>query len=90
MVDQEEYLKTVKLKEILKRGIRKLATEATSIKFLLLVFDCVGIWYGKISAEIGLSVALLLVGLREIPVDAIVAKLTGGKKEELNEKEGGA
>ena len=81
MANQEEYLYEALFKDIIKRGLKKLMTEATSVKFLLLVFNCVGVWFGKISNEVGMSVALLLVGLREIPVDAIVAKLTGGANE---------
>ncbi len=75
--DQEKYLNETPTWQILKRGIKKLVTEATSVKFLLLVFDCAGIWMGKIPTEAGLGFALLLTGLREIPMDTIVAKFTG-------------
>lgn len=80
MEDQEAYLINTSIWKILKRGIKKLATEATSVKFLLLVFDCFGIWFGKIPVEVGMGTALLLVGLREVPIDAIISKLTGGIK----------
>jgi len=76
-MEQETYLNETSIWQILKRGIKKLVTEATSVKFLLLVFDCAGIWTGKIPTEAGLGFALLLTGLREIPMDAIVTKFTG-------------
>ncbi len=81
MDEQEKYLIETSFWQIVKRGVKKLATEATSVKFLLLVFVCVGLWYGKISSEIALSFALLLTGLREIPMDILMAKFTGGIKD---------
>jgi len=79
--DQEKYLNETPTGKILRRGFKKLLTEATSIKFLLLVFVCVGIWTGRIPTEAGLGFALLLTGLREIPMDALVAKFAGAKNE---------
>ncbi len=78
--EQEKYLNETPTVTIFKRGIKKLLTEATSVKFLLLVFCCTGIWTGKIPTEAGLGFALLLTGLREIPMEAIVAKFTGAIK----------
>ncbi len=52
----------------------------TSVKFLLLVFICIGIWQKFIQDSIGLGTALLIIGIREVPVDAIIGKLTGGLK----------
>jgi hypothetical protein len=72
---QEAYLKEAKVKEILVRGVKKLLGEITSIKFLLLIYICFGIAKKFIGAEIGLGTALVLVGMREVPVDAILAKL---------------
>ena len=79
MDEQEKYLTETPFLAILKRGFKKLITEATSVKFLLLVFVCIGLWYGKISPEIALSFALLLTGLREIPMDTLMAKFIGTK-----------
>lgn len=77
---QENYLKETSTWEITKRGLKKLLTEATSVKFLLLVFVCLGIWQKFISDTVGLGAALVIVGIREVPVDAIMDKLTGGLK----------
>jgi len=62
------------------RGIKKLVTEMTRVRFLLLVFVCIGIWQKFIQDSIGLGTALLIIGIREVPVDAIIGKLTGGLK----------
>ena len=78
--DQEAYLKEATFWSILKRGSKKLLTEATSTKFLLLVFICIGIWQKFITDAVGLGTALLVIGIREVPVDAIMQKLTGGLK----------
>ena len=43
-MDQEQYLEGTPLGRIILRGIKKLVTEMTSTKFLLLVFICIGIW----------------------------------------------
>ncbi len=43
-MDQEEYLEGTTLRKVILRGIKKLVTEMTSTKFLLLVFICIGIW----------------------------------------------
>ena len=81
-MDQETYLKETKAKEIAVRGVKKLLTEITSIKFLLLCYVCVAIPFKWVSDTVGLGAALVLVGLREVPVDAIMGvltnKLTGG------------
>ena len=65
---------------IILRGLKKLVTEMTSIKFLLLVFICVGVWQKFIQDSIGLGTALLIIGIREVPVNAIIERLTGGLK----------
>lgn len=75
---QSDTVQSSTVKSTLIFGIKKMLSEISSIKFLLLVFTCVGIWKKFIGAETGLGMALLLVGLREIPVEAIVSKLTGG------------
>ena len=77
-MDQEQYLEGTPLGRIILRGIKKLVTEMTSTKFLLLVFICIGIWQKFIQDSIGLGTALLIIGIREVPVDAIIGKLTGG------------
>jgi hypothetical protein len=77
MEDQETYLKQTSTKETIKRGIKKLIGELTSVKFMLLCFVCVGIAFKWISDVTGLSVALLLVGLKEVPLDQIFQKFTG-------------
>jgi len=74
---QEKYLTETSLWGVILRGIKKLATEFSSIKFLLLIFVCAGIWTKIISEGIGLGAALVLVGMREIPVDQIMAKISG-------------
>ncbi len=79
-MDQEEYFEKTSLGGIILRGLKKLVTEMTSVKFLLLVFICTGIWQKFIQDSIGLGTALLIIGIREVPVDAIIGKLTGGLK----------
>jgi hypothetical protein len=78
MDDQEKYLKETSTGQIISRGMKKLITEMTSVKFILLCFICVGIWQKFITDHIGLGTALLIIGIREVPVDVIMAKLTGG------------
>ncbi len=79
-MDQEEYFEKTSVGGIILRGMKKLVTEMTSVKFLLLVFICIGIWQKFIQDSIGLGTALLIIGIREVPVDAIIGKLTGGLK----------
>ncbi len=79
-MDQEEYFEKTSVGGIVLRGMKKLVTEMTSVKFLLLVFICIGIWQKFIQDSIGLGTALLIIGIREVPVDAIIGKLTGGLK----------
>ncbi len=79
-MDQEEYFEKTSVGGIILRGLKKLVTEMTSVKFLLLSFVCVGIWQKFIQDSIGLGTALLIIGIREVPVDAIIGKLTGGLK----------
>ena len=76
-MDQETYLKEVSTKEVVRRGFKKFLAEISSVKFLLLVFVCIGIAMKWVSDAVGLGAALVLVGLREVPVDAILTKLTG-------------
>jgi len=68
------------LRKIIIQGIKKLVTEMTSTKFLPLVFICIGIWQKFVQDSIGLGTALLIIGIREVPVDAIIGRLTGGLK----------
>ncbi len=79
-MDQEEYFEKTSVGGIILRGLKKLVTEMTSVKFLLLVFICIGVWQKFIQDSIGLGTALLIIGIREVPVDAIIGKLTGGLK----------
>ncbi len=79
-MDQEEYFEKTSIGRIILRGLKKLVTEMTSVKFLLLVFICIGIWQKFIQDSIGLGTALLIIGIREVPVDATIGKLTGGLK----------
>jgi len=53
-MDQDQYLEGTSFGKVLLRGIKKLVTEMTSIKFLLLVFVCIGIWQKFIQGLIGL------------------------------------
>ena len=61
-MEQEQYLEGTPLRKIILRGIKKLMNEMTSIKFLLLVFICIGIWQKFIQDSMGLGTALLSVG----------------------------
>jgi hypothetical protein len=79
-MDQEEYFEKTSIGGIILRGLKKLVTEMTSVKFLLLAFVCIGIWQKFIQDSIGLGTALLIIGIREVPVEAIIGKLTGGLK----------
>ncbi len=79
-MDQEQYLETSSIGRIIVRGIKKLVTEMTSVKFMLLVFVCLGIWQKFVTETIGLGVALIVLGIREAPIEAIVNKITGGIK----------
>ncbi len=60
-------------------GIKKLATEMTSIKFLLLIFICIWIWQKFTQDSIGLGTALLSIGIQEIPDYRIRIKETGNE-----------
>jgi len=75
MEEQERYLKETPFKYVIARGAKKLLTEMTSVKFLLLVFIGIGIWQRFISDSIGLGAALVVVGLREIDFDGLVRKV---------------
>jgi len=79
-MDQEQYLERTSIGEIILRGLKKLITEMTSVKFILLIFICVGIWQKFIQDTIGLGTALLIIGIREVPIETILEKLTGGLK----------
>lgn len=78
--DQEKYLTETCTKQIAKRGLRKLLTEIASVKFLLLCYVCVGVPMKWIGDTLGLSTALVIIGMREVPIEAIIGKLTGGEK----------
>ena len=77
---QEQYLKESSVGGVIKRGVKKMVTEMSSIKFLLLVFVCLGMWQKFIDVSLGLGTALILVGLREVPVEQILARFTGSLK----------
>ncbi len=79
-MEQEEYFEKTAAGQVILRGLKKLVTEVTSVKFLLLAFVCVGIWQKFIQDSLGLGTALLIIGIREVPVDAIIGRLTGGLK----------
>ncbi len=79
-MDQETYLKETSCRDIIVRGVKKLLTEVTSVKFLLLCFVCVAISFKWVNDGLGLGTALLIAGIREVPIDAIVNRLTGGLK----------
>lgn len=75
---QEPYLRRASFTKILSRGIKKILTEITSVKFLFLCFICVAITFKWIGDAVGVGAALVLLGLREIPpgmTDAILSKL---------------
>jgi hypothetical protein len=80
-MDQETYLKEVSTREVVKRGLKKFLAEITSVKFCLLVFVCIGIAMKWVSDTVGLGAALVIVGLREVPVDMILMKLRGKSTE---------
>ena len=65
--DQETYLNQTSIWQIVKRGIKKLITELTSIKTLFLAFLCVAMAYGWISDTIGIIGGLATLGVKEIP-----------------------
>ena len=80
-MDQEEYLVKTGLKAIAIRGLKKLITELTSVKFLLLAFVCVALALKWIGDTAGLAAALILAGARELPpMDQIIALFKGGGK----------
>lgn len=78
MADQETYLNSSSIWRVLCRGIKKMIVEITSVKFWLLGFICFGISQKFIADTVGLGSALLLIGIREVPVDAIMNKVTSG------------
>jgi len=61
MDDQEKYLKESSFWQIILRGMKKLVTEMTSVKFLLLVFIYVGIWQKFIQELQGILGAAVFV-----------------------------
>lgn len=50
---------------ILKRGVKKILMELTSVKFFLLAFMGLSTWFGKIEPLYGIPAMLLLVGIKE-------------------------
>jgi len=48
----------------------------------------IGIWQKFIQDSLGLGTALLIIGIREVPVDAIIGKLTGGLTSEASAQGG--
>ena len=80
MEDQETYLKEASLKGIFMRGIKKLLTELSSVKTLFLAFLCVAMAYKWIGDIAGIVGGLAVLGVKEVPIDIIISKLTGGTK----------
>ena len=84
-IDQEKYLNETPLiwgkNSIVLRGIKKVATELTSIKTLFLAFVCVAAWYDKISDMWCIIGGLGILGVKELPsniFETIINKF-GGK-----------
>lgn len=71
--DQEKYLNETPIWQILKRGVKKLITELTSIKTLFLGFLCVAMAYGWISDTMGIIGGLATLGVKEIPSEVFTA-----------------
>ena len=81
MSDQETYLKCTPMRFVVWRGCKKWIIEMTSIKFLLLCYVCVGVSMKWVSDTVGMSAALILVGLKEVDVGAVLASFKPGKDE---------
>lgn len=75
--NKAEYINGSSTKKLFKDGFNKLLVEITSVKFLLMCFICVGISFKWIGDTVGLGAALVIIGVREVPVEAIMSKLTG-------------
>jgi hypothetical protein len=78
-VDQEDFLKSTSLKDIIVRGLKKLITEITSIKTLFLGFLCVARAYGWVTDTWLIVGGLAVLGVKEIPTDVfskIIDKFT--------------
>jgi hypothetical protein len=71
-------MERLSIRETALRGFKKFIVETTSLKCLMLVFTCLGMWRGFISDTLGLGAALVILGLREIPFDAIMSKFDKG------------
>ena len=80
MEDQETYLETTSLWKIIIRGFKKLLTELTSVKTLFLAFLCVAMAYKWIGDVAGIVGGLAVLGVKEVPIDIIISKFTGGIK----------
>lgn len=85
MDEQEKYLNETPLiwgkKSVVLRGVKKLATEITSVKTVFLAFICMAVWFGKISDIVGVVGGLATLGVKEIPGEvftAVMSKITPG------------
>lgn len=88
MEDQEKYLSETPLiwgkKSIVLRGIKKMATELTSVKTLFLAFICVAGWFDKISDMWVIVGGLGTLGVKELPSEiftVLIQKFTAGGTE---------
>lgn len=77
MEDQETYLKTAKVKDILVRGFKKMLTELTSIKFLAMGGIFCLLIYGKVDSLAGIVEILAILGIRDLP-ESIIQRISGG------------
>ena len=77
MDDQESYLKTAKMKDILIRGFKKMLTELTSVKFLAMGGIFCLLIYGKVDSLAGIVGILAILGIRDLP-ESIIQKIGGG------------
>ncbi len=79
MDDQEAYLKTVGVKEIIIRGVKKMLTELTSVKFLAMGGIFCLLVYGKVDSLTGIVGILAILGIRDLP-ESIVQRISGSNK----------
>ncbi len=82
-MDQEEYLKTTNMHDIIWRGIKKVCVEITSLKSLFLGFICLAVWFDKISDLYGIIGGIAVLGVKELPSEVftmIIEKFSGGGK----------
>ena len=68
-------LQETSIRQVIRRGLKKIIIELTSVKFLLLVFLGLATWSGKVEPLYGIPAMLLLVGIKEGA--EVVSKFTG-------------